>query len=96
MLHQFWTFNTDGQCAGLKIQKTQIVTERVHHIGGNMAQIFVQTEKLYREQQKACHCGCWGPCTCPQFIYVDQLVDVLNSAAVNGSDNRHYVVLEEK
>ena len=61
-----------------------------------MAQIFVQTEKLYREEQRIVRCGCWGPCTCPTFIHADQLVDVLNSAAVQGSDNRHYVVMEEK
>jgi hypothetical protein len=60
-----------------------------------MSQVFVQTEEVYRKDKKV-HCGCWGPCTCPTFIHVDELVDVLNSAAVIGSDNRHYVVMEEK
>jgi hypothetical protein len=61
-----------------------------------MAQIHVQTEEVYRKQQKTFRCGCWGPCTCPTFIHADELVDVLNSAAEQGSSNRTYVVLEEK
>ncbi len=59
-----------------------------------MAQVYVQTEECYRKGPLIC--GCWGPCTCPTFIHADQLVDVLNSAAKHGSDNRHYVVLEEE
>ena len=60
-----------------------------------MAQIWVQTEEVYR-QGRTFRCGCWGPCTCPIFIHADELVDVLNSAAEQGSSNRTYVVLEEK
>jgi hypothetical protein len=61
-----------------------------------MSRIWIQTEEVYRKDRNRVRCGCWGPCTCPRFIHVDELVYVLNSAAVNGSDNRYYVVLEEK
>ena len=61
-----------------------------------MAQIWVQTEEVYRKERNKFRCGCWGSCTCPQFIHADELVDVLNSAAEQGSNHRTYVVLEEK
>ena len=59
--------------------------------------VYVQTEACYRDYRK--RMAALFP-FCPvgpevEEITADQLIDVLNSAAENGS-TRHYVVLEEQ
>ena len=64
-----------------------------------MANVYVQTEECYRKRPtwQDFFISVFIPIEEPhrEFITVDKLVGVLNSAAENGPD-RHYVVLEEQ
>ncbi len=62
-----------------------------------MANVYVQTEKLYSESEKRmADLFPFIPMSQnAQPITAGQLVDVLNSAAESGPD-RHYVVMDEK
>jgi hypothetical protein len=56
-----------------------------------MARVWIQTEQCYRAMQRV-----FRDETVRRFIFADELVAVLNSAAEAGPDRHYVVVLESK
>jgi hypothetical protein len=57
-------------------------------------QIRVYTEEAWKSYPHMT-CGCWGECHSPTWITQDQLIEVLERAALSGADSESYIIASE-